>query len=138
MELSFWFAAAALIVAAVGAVVGPLLVTWYQHRTAAALAEKTEILADKTHDQLNAIHLLVNSNLVRAQRRELTANQVALQSMREVVAIKEASGVPVLSTTRGAIDRLEEQTAQLEQEILTKTKLFERHSEVPPSSTDQA
>lgn len=70
-----------------------------QDRAAKDLRDRTELVAVRleeeaaaTRAQLGAIHLLVNSNLTEAERRELEARIDALEARKAVVQMKRAHG----------------------------------------------
>jgi hypothetical protein len=117
-QSAFWFAVAALIVASIA----PVLVAIYEHRVAAQLREHSDAVELKTAESLHAIHLLVNSNLLQAQQRELDASRISLHAMGEVVAMKEASGVEVLQETLEGVIALEEQISSLGLEVALKRR----------------
>jgi 2-succinyl-5-enolpyruvyl-6-hydroxy-3-cyclohexene-1-carboxylate synthase len=88
--------------------------------TNATVAQATVTSNAENRKALQAIHVLVNSNLLAAQRSELIATQASLKSMREVVALKTRLGVPVLPETLAALEKVEAQVAALALDIVYK------------------
>lgn len=66
---------------------------------------------------------MANGNLLDAERRELEANRLAVDAMRQVIAMKQAAGVPILPETAPLIERLALQTRALAIEIRAKEQL---------------
>lgn len=75
-----------------------------------------------TNRTVETIADMKNGNLLEAERRELEANRLALQTMREAVAMKEAHGADVLPETWVAMDRLAVQVRALDAAIRVKER----------------
>lgn len=74
----------------------------------------------KTVTALSQIHILVNSNLTEAKRRELDAVRVMLAALREVATIKETIGVPVSPQAREVMTTAELRIDELASEVAHK------------------
>ncbi len=108
----------ALFVAAIGS---PLAAMLIQTRLAKQDLGQDRARRDnhfaRTEQSLESIHILVNSNLMSAQKRELDAARLALTAIREVISIKQDAGLAVLPEATEAATRLEAQVIALSREM---------------------
>ena len=77
-----------------------------------AANERVAATAAETNTKLDAIHTLVNSNMTAAMQAELTAVEAQRVVLQEVVALKEANGVPA-DESRATIETLNNRVNEL-------------------------
>lgn len=58
------------------------------------LVDQHERTTEEMNGKLDVIHVLVNSNMTKAMQAELDATAAQLVLMREVIALREATGTP--------------------------------------------
>jgi hypothetical protein len=75
-----------------------------------------------TQAQLGQIHLLVNSNLTEAQRRELEATVAMLVTMKEVVDLKQQGGIEPSPEALAAIRNTQERVDALTRDLNNKVQ----------------
>ena len=127
-----------IAIALIAAIVGPLLLAylfnvqrsrekreqWQREDTAAATAsEMFRALLDENrgvkrsmdalNEQIDVIHVLVNSNMTAAMQAELDATVRDLASMREVIDLKRAAGHAPTPIALAAVKATEEAVAEL-------------------------
>jgi len=74
----------------------------------------------KTQSKLDQIHTLVNSNLTESQSRELASMKGMLASMREVISLKELSGIALAEGTDEAVELVEQRVSELSRNLSHK------------------
>lgn len=118
-------AAAAVVIAAVIACAGPLLLDWrtgkrrtaerkedFARQDAVALAAKSANV--ETQSQLRQIHTLVNSDMTAARQGELDQTRVSLILLRKLATVAEHAGREATEEERAAIDATEKRIKELE------------------------
>jgi len=89
--------------------------------TSAIMLERLEAL----QNQIDRIHTLVNSNLTEAQQRELDATRTMLTMMKEVLSLKDASGIPPTVGAIALIDSVAARIAVMTRELAYKLQQTE-------------
>ena len=108
-----WVALIAMFTASMSS---PLLLAWYQKRN----TEKVTNAYANVSSRLDAIHMLVNSNLTAAQERELSMARALVVSMNEVISLKEDRGIPVSKATREVMEELGARIEVMANELVHK------------------
>jgi len=73
--------------------------------------------ARRTAETLRTIHLLVNSNLMSAQRRELESTRGLLAAMQEVIEVKRSLGIAVKPETLVTVSQVDTRVIELAREL---------------------
>lgn len=112
--------AVALIVAAASSGT-PLVLSWLTERSRRRdrredFARQDE-QARRTAETLRTIHLLVNSNLMSAQRRELESTRGLLAAMQEVIEVKRSLGIAVKPETLVTVSQVDTRVIELAREL---------------------
>lgn len=156
--LGFWFAVFALLMAALS----PVLLAAYNRRmlrkdkvidrerqdevakqaatvaealleSNAKVAEISQQSAEEVASRLAAIHILVNSNLTKAQERELDATRAMLASMREVISMKQDRDLLISPETLEIIQQIEKQIAVMAGNLVHKEQLTKAAEAIMPA-----
>lgn len=122
---------ALIVVAVISGVVGPGVLALLTTRAAAqarredwarqdAVAARAKERDESNRVRLDQIHLLVNSNLTEALRRELFATEAMLVTMREVVDLKRRGGLAPDPASSAAIHATEERVGEMKRSLEAK------------------
>lgn len=87
-----------------------------------AAEEHASAAEEKTHEKLDIIHVLVNSNMDAAMQAELDAVRRELAMTREVVALTRAAGREPTVKLLGAIEAAELRITTLEAQLAERKK----------------
>lgn len=108
MTAALWIALSAVMVAMLAALAAPMIIVARQGK--------------QTQGKLDAIHILVNSQLTTARAEQLAATRVMLASLRELASYKESQGVPVSEEAAEAIEAAQARVDELARDVVYKQK----------------